>query len=1153
MRKIAGIYKEAGNQVIEDVRKEFGVDLGVQQAEELREVLHDTKITMGGRAERFTDFDWAEIVFNFLKGKGLLDLSKGDSWTNYVQGSLKKESVGGVAYGKTVGNDVKKLFGVELDQRGIEELTQVISRKLEYFKSSNRPFTKVEWMETAFEYLKDNGLVEKEHWIDYIKGSLDKKASESGKHFGDFLKTHSVDCDIIIGGAEMPAGFVWDKDDMGFTEEGQKQFAEILNAPYEVYDNGNIEVKSKSWQLGEYFVSALAGEVSTAAWNEWFVDKMNVSSGSAKEAEQKDFNSVVSRIQKMVVENSVSLEEVLDSIYTSAADGNTEMQALVREIHKYGLENIREKINSMEVKSYLLKGDVPNQDELKDIIETIVDDYNQQFKVEDTSSPSAPDTSKFMATSGGWARVRNKGEEYVLEIGTSFPKAKELIAELESSIPNMTVRERSQGTNYNTYIFLIKAQDLDGESGHKVINAEDIGGLHDFHEVEEYCPNCKTKMSMGASHQDTGGLQWECHKCGYTREAVMQKETARNFKVGDEVSYFIGDVRYEGRISGIETHNGKEFATMDNGDTANLDYAVSGMELVKASLQKKSDTNIHIENLTVDNGSSVKFKEMPELSKGVNLNVEREEEEEPKGEKREELEQKVEENKEKDLGKEAAQPFMKDEEAIRNRLKVLYRILKRDNNFADRSEAETLEKKLQELKKKDLEGEKKAAIQKESDGDETFGEYLKGHTLDCDLILAGAETPASFVWDTSVIDFTEEGRKQFSEILDSPFKVLENGNIEVFSKDWKLGVLFVEAAAGLIGDQLYKIWFEEKDLEKESSNGDRPWEQTDTDIKREVNMNVADVPGKDAAKKENLPEIITILVNGIEYLIEDEDIQTNKKKGETAEQTKKRILKGLPKDLEVELVLGEEDIGTKQELQDWLDQELADRISDETGWLIEMFGYDLMPDPLEKKESSMDIQSKDGAKVFEKGDWVAFENPRWDPSKGNENRTRVDEGTIFKVNKEKTPVTYEVNYINQEGDYKTIVLEEQDLMKIERSKESSMDIQTLEKNEVVNLVKKSKKFNCGDLDKKPSWKLETAKDGKKQIVKINSMDPAVLRIVENNGLRYKDGQNVFMTTSGSTAEPVSVVKYAGDNQYIVADAAGYKRQVDKNLLFEGVE
>ena len=301
MRKTAGIYKDSGKKVIDEVQKEFGVELDSQQASELGEVLHDVKVEMGAKAERFTDFDWAEVVFNFLKDKGLVDLNKGDSWTNYVAGSLQKEAVGGVAFGKTIGNDVKKWFGVELDTRGIEELTQVISRKMEYFKSGNRPFTKVEWMETAFEYLKDNGLAGKEHWIDYIKGAK-KEASESGEHFGDFLKTHSVDCDIIIGGAEMPAGFVWDKDDMGFTEEGQKVFAEILNAPYEVYDNGNIEVKSKSWQLGEDFVWALGGYVSISLWNKWFIDKIDISSGKimGKDAAQpycKDEEAIRDRLK----------------------------------------------------------------------------------------------------------------------------------------------------------------------------------------------------------------------------------------------------------------------------------------------------------------------------------------------------------------------------------------------------------------------------------------------------------------------------------------------------------------------------------------------------------------------------------------------------------------------------------------------------------------------------------------------------------------------------------------------------------------------------------------------------------------------------------------------------------------------------------------
>lgn len=628
MRKVAGIYKEAGNQIIKDVLKEFGVNLGVQQAEELRDILHDAKVAMGAKGERFTDWDWGSIVFEFLKSKGLLD-SKGGHWTNYLKGNLQN-------------------------------------------------------------------------------------------------------------------------------------------------------------------------------------------------------------------------------------------------------------------KSFLLGGEVPDQDQIKDIIETIVDDYNQQFKVEDTSSPSAPDTSKFMATSGGWARVRNKGEEYVLEIGTSFPKAKELIAELESSVPDMVVRERGQGSNYNTYIFLIKAQDLEGEPGYKVISAD-----------------LKTKeltdVLLGEAEKEFGEAYRNApldERGGIPNfEEIMERKLGRIPVKGDALYEEYIEIKEEADLAS-EVAGDLEYAYRVNNSREEIgkleDEYRNFSSRFASILQKKSEGEFSI-------GDKIIFeKTAPHMTNG----------------------------------KEEQKATIVDKETTAHG--VSYKV-KFGNKEWWLDEGVKL---------------RKASLTKQSDGEETFGEYLKNHNLDCDLIIAGAETPASFVWDSGVIDFTEEGRKQFSEILDSPFKVLENGNIEVFSKDWKLGVLFVEAAAGLIGDQLYKRWFEEKDLDKESTNGDQPWNQTDSDVKLEVaNMNVA--------------------------------------------------------------------------------------------------------------------------------------------------KTEADE--------------------------------------------------------IKDLIKQSKKFNYGDLDKKPSWKLETSKDGKKQIVKVNSMDPAVLKIVENDGLRYKAGQNVFMATSENGAEPVAVVKYAGGNEYIVADATGYKRQVDKNLLFEGVE
>ena len=101
------------------------------------------------------------------------------------------------------------------------------------------------------------------------------------------------------------------------------------------------------------------------------------------------------------------------------------------------------------------------QQDIEDKIYFLVDDYNRQYKVEDTSHPSAPDTSKFRATSGGWVRTNKKDGRYVLEAGTSFPKTKELIDELKK-IPGLDVFQWRTGTNYNTYAFKLNGEFLKG-------------------------------------------------------------------------------------------------------------------------------------------------------------------------------------------------------------------------------------------------------------------------------------------------------------------------------------------------------------------------------------------------------------------------------------------------------------------------------------------------------------------------------------------------------------------------------------------------------------------------------------------------------------------------------------------------------------------
>lgn len=89
-----------------------------------------------------------------------------------------------------------------------------------------------------------------------------------------------------------------------------------------------------------------------------------------------------------------------------------------------------------------------------------------------------------------------------------------------------------------------------------------------------------------------------------------------------------------------------------------------------------------------------------------------------------------------------------------------------------------------------------------------FIDYLKsGVILDCELIIGDVDMPASFVWDEDS-RITHAGYQKFKSLMDSQYEVLENGNIEVFCDDDKLGEKFVYAAAGYVSEESYKSWFE---------------------------------------------------------------------------------------------------------------------------------------------------------------------------------------------------------------------------------------------------------------------------------------------------------------------------------------------------------
>lgn len=83
--------------------------------------------------------------------------------------------------------------------------------------------------------------------------------------------------------------------------------------------------------------------------------------------------------------------------------------------------------------------------------------------------------------------------------------------------------------------------------------------------------------------------------------------------------------------------------------------------------------------------------------------------------------------------------------------------------------------------------------------------------LSCDLIIGGMGMPASLVWDEGS-SITEYGIAKYRPVLEAEYKVLENGNIEIFCDDYKLGQEFCYAAAGYISITEYEKIFGEDDF-----------------------------------------------------------------------------------------------------------------------------------------------------------------------------------------------------------------------------------------------------------------------------------------------------------------------------------------------------
>lgn len=94
----------------------------------------------------------------------------------------------------------------------------------------------------------------------------------------------------------------------------------------------------------------------------------------------------------------------------------------------------------------------------------------------------------------------------------------------------------------------------------------------------------------------------------------------------------------------------------------------------------------------------------------------------------------------------------------------------------------------------------------------TFLDFLRNRArmeedLECELIIDNSDMPATFCWDQEC-RITSYGAEYFAPIMEAPYEVLNNGNIEIFCDDYELGKEFVMAAAGYIGESEYKRMFE---------------------------------------------------------------------------------------------------------------------------------------------------------------------------------------------------------------------------------------------------------------------------------------------------------------------------------------------------------
>lgn len=89
-------------------------------------------------------------------------------------------------------------------------------------------------------------------------------------NFLDLLRSgEKIDCDLVIGGVDMPASFVWDED-CKITDYGIEKFRAIMEAEYTKLPNGNIVIHCDDYELGEIFCLSSAGYIGETEYEKIF-------------------------------------------------------------------------------------------------------------------------------------------------------------------------------------------------------------------------------------------------------------------------------------------------------------------------------------------------------------------------------------------------------------------------------------------------------------------------------------------------------------------------------------------------------------------------------------------------------------------------------------------------------------------------------------------------------------------------------------------------------------------------------------------------------------------------------------------------------------------------------------------------------------------